>query len=578
MSGVPTLTTYSPGVGVFNADWGNTVVQGGALLTNLRNYPGLSNMTVWMTGTAVPGDGGQGMFYWNGSATAADDGGLTTIAVPGVPTGRWIRQTSSASPMSIRSFGAALDGVTDDTAAWNAGLAWANTTGGALYHPGGNSIYTGNMVLTNQSLLGVGSYHQVPGQSVSQESMIIFHGDDAGLTLANAESGGVTIEKIGFQGVPGTYSNQTGFLMSDTLRPDGQNEGWPTLRDVLFADFNIGMDVGETYQTGFLFNVFFYQSIEIGYRNEALDWYHWMVTCGSSTNIATDTQLQVGPATSTDLPIGGHFFHGCLFFGGNVAGRITCSQANTFINCYFQNATTNGLVIGDGTNGVYNTTLTACTFSGNNQAGGVRNANAQNNVDLAVNNAVRSLLVSDCLFAQNAAASVCVSYGISIGGTNNTGIAIHGCRFNMDNIVTVGSGSPLPIEIPSAVTLDGANYLMIADNMASYGENAINPAQILPVNMAFLFALAPTAGTMLAIESGGIYIGGTDACNLPNPGFGGRLLSLSGNVGSSFSTATPNSLNGTDTTCTFQAGGWINLLSDTATNWIVMGSGAVTLS
>ena len=92
---VPALTTYSAGIGAFSSEWGNTVVQGGALLADLRGFQGLSNMTVWMVGTTAQGDGGQGMFVWNGSATTADDGGVTAIAVSGVTTGRWMRQIAT---------------------------------------------------------------------------------------------------------------------------------------------------------------------------------------------------------------------------------------------------------------------------------------------------------------------------------------------------------------------------------------------------------------------------------------------------------------------------------------------------
>lgn len=93
---VPNLLTFSPGVGVFPSDWANGVTQSGALLTNLRNFVGVSNMTVYMIGTATADDGGEGLFYWNATATAADDGGATTIAPNGVTVGRWLRLAPSA--------------------------------------------------------------------------------------------------------------------------------------------------------------------------------------------------------------------------------------------------------------------------------------------------------------------------------------------------------------------------------------------------------------------------------------------------------------------------------------------------
>ena len=119
---VPALTTYSAGIGAFSSDWGNTVVQGGALLADLRGFQGLSNMTVWMVGTTAQGDGGQGMFVWNGSATTADDGGVTAIAVSGVTTGRWMRQIAISSTVIIGGLAAttrSLQYLTGALTRWN---------------------------------------------------------------------------------------------------------------------------------------------------------------------------------------------------------------------------------------------------------------------------------------------------------------------------------------------------------------------------------------------------------------------------------------------------------------------------
>lgn len=119
---VPALTTYSAGIGTFSSDWGNTAVQGGALLADLRGFQGLSNMTVWMIGTTAQGDGGQGMFVWNGSATTADDGGVTAIAVSGVTTGRWMRQIANSSTVIISGLAAtsrSLQYLTGNLPRWN---------------------------------------------------------------------------------------------------------------------------------------------------------------------------------------------------------------------------------------------------------------------------------------------------------------------------------------------------------------------------------------------------------------------------------------------------------------------------
>jgi hypothetical protein len=88
---VPALFVQNNGVGVVTDDNYNTFVEGGALLANLRTFTGLQNMTVVMIGTNTPGDGGQGIFYWNTSSTTSDDSGATCIAPYGVLVGRWLR-------------------------------------------------------------------------------------------------------------------------------------------------------------------------------------------------------------------------------------------------------------------------------------------------------------------------------------------------------------------------------------------------------------------------------------------------------------------------------------------------------
>ena len=93
--GIPCLNVWSPGIGAFSSDWGNTAVQGGAMLADLRTFIGINGMSVYLIGFSAQGDGGQGMFVWNSGVTGTDDGGVTTIVpygTAGAP-GCWLRQT-----------------------------------------------------------------------------------------------------------------------------------------------------------------------------------------------------------------------------------------------------------------------------------------------------------------------------------------------------------------------------------------------------------------------------------------------------------------------------------------------------
>lgn len=95
----PTPTVSAQGLGVVPGDLLNTYVQTVANFAQLRTFPGLSNMSVNVLGGASPGDGLQGIFYYNASSTAADDN-ATVIAPTGVATGRWLKLPEGAAPSS----------------------------------------------------------------------------------------------------------------------------------------------------------------------------------------------------------------------------------------------------------------------------------------------------------------------------------------------------------------------------------------------------------------------------------------------------------------------------------------------
>ena len=86
----PTPAVQIQGVGAVTADNYNTYTQTVINVSQLRGFIGLSNMNVFLQGTATPGDGGQGSFYWNATSTAVDNGN-TIIRPNGVTTGAWIR-------------------------------------------------------------------------------------------------------------------------------------------------------------------------------------------------------------------------------------------------------------------------------------------------------------------------------------------------------------------------------------------------------------------------------------------------------------------------------------------------------
>jgi hypothetical protein len=90
MSVTPTVS-YD-GIGVITAGQLNAYMIGALNTAVMRTVVGQPGMTIYLQGTNVPNDGGQGWFYWNYASTAADNN--SSVIVPnGVVQGAWIRQT-----------------------------------------------------------------------------------------------------------------------------------------------------------------------------------------------------------------------------------------------------------------------------------------------------------------------------------------------------------------------------------------------------------------------------------------------------------------------------------------------------
>jgi hypothetical protein len=542
---------------------------------------------VYVAGYYQTGDGGGGTFYLGPNATA--NGGTIINDASGRS---WYRQTDGFQ-WSIRWFGAKLDGTTDDTAAWTNILRAARLAGNpAIYHPGGNSIYTGNLALVNDTIIGVGSYYAPPGGAITQDSLITFHGTNAGLILLNAASGGFTLEKLGFVGLPGTYSGQTGLLMSDSLRT-GLSEGWPTLRDVLFSGFSTGISVGNKYQTGFMYNVYVADSVVIGYQNNGEDWFHHGLSCGSSSVIASTAQLLIGAfgGTAPANGCGTMQFIGGAFFGAVNTILIETSQENVFFGCEIQNAQNNGVLIGNGTLGSNNNKFIGCFLNGNNAAGGARNVNQTAFYDIQILSAARGTLILGCRFDDFGAGGPngpCVSGSIAISlnceGTTITG----GNQFNMDMINSVGSPTfPEAIVLGTGVQLNALDHFTVSGNFRTYGEagGSIYPVNQLPLDMVSLANPYTVTDSTICIQAGTAVLdaaSGNLSTFLPNPEYAGRYMvfvEVTAAGGDTVGAATSGAFGGGHTNMTFTVdGAYAMLLSTGGTSWTVLATSGVTLS
>lgn len=88
---VPALQVYIDGQGTVSASNYNTFQQTCDNVAELRDFIGISGLQVFIRGTSIPNDGGQGSFYWNSTGTAPDDDGVTTVVPTGAVTGEWTR-------------------------------------------------------------------------------------------------------------------------------------------------------------------------------------------------------------------------------------------------------------------------------------------------------------------------------------------------------------------------------------------------------------------------------------------------------------------------------------------------------
>lgn len=90
----PAPAVQQPGIGAVSADQLNTYVQTVLNFAQLRTFPALANMSVYVLGGVSASDGLQGIFYYVSSGTYTDDG-TTTIVPYGAIQGAWLKESSA---------------------------------------------------------------------------------------------------------------------------------------------------------------------------------------------------------------------------------------------------------------------------------------------------------------------------------------------------------------------------------------------------------------------------------------------------------------------------------------------------
>lgn len=134
-------------------------------LRALTSAPSIAQVIDYYGGWAVraiPAPQGGGMFDWDPTSVAADNGG-TVIKLTSVATGRYIRRTNNL-PTIPQWWGALGDGVHDDTSAIQSSVDWAQDNGGHWYLPGSKYPYYTTQTIQQTKRLtayGAGMYNSV---------------------------------------------------------------------------------------------------------------------------------------------------------------------------------------------------------------------------------------------------------------------------------------------------------------------------------------------------------------------------------------------------------------------------------
>jgi len=113
---------------------------------------------VQTAGYYAANDGGAGVYAWNSSSTATDNGG-TIIQVTGVVTGRWLLLYNGV--INVKQFGAYGDNSHDDTTAINAAFTAANNS--TIYFPNGTYLVTASLTPGSNtiSIIGQDRYQSI---------------------------------------------------------------------------------------------------------------------------------------------------------------------------------------------------------------------------------------------------------------------------------------------------------------------------------------------------------------------------------------------------------------------------------
>lgn len=283
----------------------NTITVGQTLATiaALRAVPItsaiLQGYAVNVVGYYAANDGGGGLYVWNSTSTATDNGG-TVIQATGVATGRWLMQFTG--PLNAKWFGVKGDGATDDTTSLIAAINAADPLGRAVLIP------------TNCNVKITSRLDSLTTADIRLISLVNCFKDQAetNVSLPTITCSGTAL--LGAYDLPTdtlTFTSQLKLLSGLVIKSNGANVGLVTL-----------MDAGTIEKCHF-----------DGFA------YHGIIDCGSViSNIGPVSFYNCGQGRTTSNALNAdNFVDGCAILSvgsctsgvnGNMATSRTFSSSN----------------------------------------------------------------------------------------------------------------------------------------------------------------------------------------------------------------------------------------------------------
>lgn len=143
-------------IGAAQLAWAGLLSKVVTSISALRSLNKATYTNAFVTGYYATNDGGGGAYYLDASdTTSADNGGTIIVAIDG---GRW-KLIYAENKLSIKQFGAKVDGVTDDSTPVQNCINFLQTNGGGtIFLPAGVTILNTGVTITvgGVTLAGIG--------------------------------------------------------------------------------------------------------------------------------------------------------------------------------------------------------------------------------------------------------------------------------------------------------------------------------------------------------------------------------------------------------------------------------------